>query len=80
MPNTHTPIHTFPVPSRSMVGDAPPSETLSLERHVRQCLQANGAWHSVRDTAKTVGSFLSGRVVTVVVLVAGVLLALSVYW
>lgn len=79
MPNTHTHSHTLPVTQRSIVGGASPSETLILERHVRQCLRANGAWHSVRYSAEKVGSFLSGRVVTLAVLVAGVLLALSVY-
>jgi hypothetical protein len=79
MPNTHTHSHTLLVTQRNFAGDASTSETLILERHVRQCLRANGAWHSVRYSAENVGTFLRGRVVTLAVLVAGLLLALSAY-
>lgn len=75
MPNTHT----FPLPQCNPRVNAATGEFQSLQRHVRQCFRANGAWHSVRCKAETVDSFVGGRVVSMVV-VAGSLLAASAYW
>lgn len=50
-----------------------------LQRHMRQCALANGAWHGLRCKAEAADSFMSGRFVSTIV-AASVLLALSVYW
>ncbi len=55
------------------------SEKEGLQRHLHECERANGAWHSVRCTAETVDAFMSGRFVSTVVVVSG-LLAVSAYW
>lgn len=57
----------------------PGSESEDLERHVHQCVRANGAWHGVRCAAETVDAFMSGRFFCTVVVASGVLAA-SVYW
>lgn len=50
-----------------------------LQRHMHQCAQANGTWHSLRCKAEAIDGFLSGRFVSTLVVAIG-LLALSVYW
>ncbi len=54
-------------------------ESQGLQRHLRQCGQANGTWHTVRCAGERVDDFLSGRVVSMVVVASG-LLAVSAYW
>lgn len=56
-----------------------PTEDNGLERHVRECADANGALHGLRCKAEAADSFLSGRVISIIV-VAGTLLALVAYW
>lgn len=51
----------------------------AIRRHLRDCSNANGVWHSVRCKAEAADSFLSGRFVSTIA-IAGGLLALSVYW
>lgn len=54
-------------------------ETEGLERHLNECVRANGAWHGVRCTAETVDAFMNNRFVSTVVVASG-LLAVSAYW
>ena len=56
-----------------------PSDRDDLQRHMRQCALANGAWHGLRCKVEAADSFLSGRFVSTIVVASG-LLALSVYW
>ena len=55
------------------------SDPDAMQRHLRDCSNANGVWHSFRCKAEAADSFLSGRFVSTIAM-AGGLLALSVYW
>lgn len=56
-----------------------PNDPDGIQRHMRDCSDANGVWHSVRCTVEVADSLLSGRFVSTITLVGG-LLALSAYW
>ena len=56
-----------------------PNDNDGLQRHIRDCSHANGAWHSLRCKAEAADSFLGGRFISIVVVI-GVVLAVSAYW
>lgn len=55
------------------------SDPDGIQRHLRDCSDANGVWHGVRCTVEVADSLVSGRFVSTIT-IAGGLLALIAYW